>query len=133
MSFFYPNPREKLTTARIMQLNVINTTASARQAQDPNCRPKINESDDRFPARPKVHDLMGFLLDYAKTITDQANNMKIIGKLIKQDLFYEDSEEKKMQKHIIQNMFDGMRYSAPLLKNLTAIKMHDVDSNAILF
>ena len=85
-----------------MQRNVINTTYSSRIAQNPSDRPKVNDSDIEFPQEPKVHHLKEFLRDYEKTTRDQANNMKVIGQLIKQDNFYEDSEQKKTQKYIIQ-------------------------------
>ncbi|CAG5103836.1 Oidioi.mRNA.OKI2018_I69.chr1.g960.t1.cds [Oikopleura dioica] len=133
MRFSSSNPRERLNTARIMQRNVINTTYSSRIAQNPTDRPKVNDSDIEYSQDLKVHHLKEYLRDYGRTAQDQANNMKVIGKLIKQDKFYEESEQKKTQKYIIQNMFDGTRYSAALLKNLTGIKMEVVDSDARLF
>lgn len=85
-----------------MQLNLINTTYSSRIAQNPTDRPKINDCDINFPQLLEVHHFQEYLRNYKITIKDQANNVKIIGKLIQQDLFYEDPNEKKTQKFIIQ-------------------------------
>ena len=70
---------------------------------------------------------------YAETVEHQSNNMKVIGKLLQEDRFYQRGDPKKLeQKNIVQNMFDGFRYSTPLLQNLVILRIPISGENAFL-
>jgi len=61
---------------------------------------------------------------YAETVEHQSHNMKVIGKLLQEDRFYPRRDPKSdEQKNIVQNLFDGFRYSAPLLQNITTLRI----------
>jgi len=85
-----------------MQQNVINTTHAARNALNPVDRHKVNDSDICYPQEPEISHFIEFARDYAVTIEDQSQNMKVIGGIIKNDAFYDNNEDKKIQKYIIQ-------------------------------
>ena len=137
-----------------MQQNVINTTHASRNAVNQADRHKVNDSDICFPREPENQHFVEFVREYALTIEDQSQNFKVIGGIIKNDLFYENNEEKEIQQNIIQervkitilylkyylskkrnsfkNMFDGTRYTAALLKNITSIEIDVNDGNSKL-
>lgn len=85
-----------------MQQNVINTTHASRNALNPTDRHKVNDSDICFPREPENQHFIEFAREYALTIEDQSQNFKVIGGIIKKDLFYENNEDKEIQQNIIQ-------------------------------
>ena len=85
-----------------MQRNVINTTHASRNAVNQADRHKVNDSDICFPREPENQHFVEFAREYALTIEDQSQNFKVIGGIIKNDLFYENNEEKEIQQNIIQ-------------------------------
>ncbi|CAG5110069.1 Oidioi.mRNA.OKI2018_I69.chr2.g4514.t1.cds [Oikopleura dioica] len=125
--------KNRLENARVFQRNVDETTIASRFAIDSNIRKKHNDSDINYQTTPTTLDFKNFILSYSETLQHQSQNMKVIGKLLKEDHFYESGDRKRAeQKNIVQNMFDGFRYTNPLLKNLGTLKIPISEGNNFL-
>ncbi|CAG5102143.1 Oidioi.mRNA.OKI2018_I69.chr1.g162.t1.cds [Oikopleura dioica] len=107
---------ERFQLARIFHQNIINTTHASRIAQNPEDRAQIVALDDESQAN--IDSLPALFVDCETTLKEQADNMKVIGKIIKEDNFYNTVEEDTAQTNIVQNMLDGFKYTFGLLKNV---------------
>ena len=116
--------KERIENVRIFELNVIETNHATRKGTPAKERRRINDCDIILPAIPTVVDFQRMLSSYFKTINDQEDNLRVLSKIFKSDQYFKIGDPNRdLQKNIIQNMFDGLRYSAPLLKNITSLRV----------
>merc|ERR1711953_513159 len=106
------SPKERLEFAETLWLNVEECNYASRTAKPAKERLRINDPVVVFPEVPATNEFCSFMSSYAETAESQAAILKIIGNLLKQE-----------QVNIVQNMFDGFRYSGPLQKNVTSLKI----------
>ena len=114
------SPGERLKNAKIFELNLIETIQCSRNATPASQRNRINETTERIPAIPTTRDFIALVNSTAVTFEHEAGNLKIIGKLLKQNI---SDSRKTEQVNIFQNMFDGFRYSSALMKNISALEI----------
>ncbi|CAG5087438.1 Oidioi.mRNA.OKI2018_I69.PAR.g11544.t1.cds [Oikopleura dioica] len=113
-----------LKTADIFKCNVDQCNHTSRIAGAARDRPRCNDPKMEFPNPSTLQNFKCFVKSYAGTCEDQANNLKIIGNLLKEDRYFENNDQRKQEQvNIIQNMFDGFKYSAPLLKNIFSLSI----------
>ena len=124
---------ECLKNIRIFELNVIQTNHSTRNGTPAENRIRINDSDEIVDARPMKKDFLKSCRSVGKTFQDKSANLKVVSEILKRDqFFHENDQNRALQKNIIQNAFDGFRYSAPLFKNATMLKISISDENSEL-
>ena len=111
---------ERLKNAKIFELNLVETIQSSRNATPASQRNRINETTEQIPATPTTRDFIALADSTAVTFEHEAANLKIIGNLLKQDFSHSRKAE---QVNIVQNMFDGFRYSSALMKNISALEI----------
>ena len=115
---------ECLKNLRIFELNVIETNYSTRNGTPSQTRTKINDCDENIPCRPTKTDFIKTSRSIEKTFRDKSANLKVVSEILKRDqFFHENDPNRALQKNIIQNTFDGFRYSAPLFKNATMLRI----------
>ena len=113
-----------LKNLRIFELNVIETNHSTRNGTSAQNRNKINDCDCNIPCRPTKTDFLKSCSSVEKTFRDKSANLKVVGGILKRDQFFaENDPNREIQKNIVQNAFDGFRYSAPLFKNATMLRI----------
>ena len=117
-------PKERLEFADTLRQNVDECNYSCRTAAPSKNRHRINDPFLRFRDVPTKTDFTQFMSVYAETLESQGAILKIIGNLLKQDQYFPAHDKRgEEQVNIVQNMFDGFRYSGPLQKNITALKV----------
>ncbi|CBY39172.1 unnamed protein product [Oikopleura dioica] len=118
------SPKERLEYADTLRRNVDECNYSCRKAAPAKERYRINDASIIVPEVPTKTHFVQFISSYAETLESQSALLRVIGNLIKQDQYFaEHDQRREEQLNIVQNMFDGFRYSAPLQKNITSLKI----------
>jgi hypothetical protein len=118
------SPKERLEDADTLRLNVDECNFSSRIAAPAKERIRINDPSMRFRDVPTKSDFIQFMSNYEKTAENQGAILKVIGNLLKQDQYFSAHDKRREEQvHIVQNMFDGFRYSGPLQKNITNLRI----------
>ena len=127
------SPKERLEFAETLRLNVEECNYASRNAKPAKERLRINDPVVVFPEVPATTDFCSFMSSYAETAESQAAILKIIGNLLKQEQHFSEHDPRRQEQvNIVQNMFDGFRYSGPLQKNVTSLKIPLRDNKALL-
>ena len=118
------SPKERIEFADTLRQNVDHCNYASRTAAPAKERPRINDPLITVRPQPRRKDFQYFILGYVETIECQAANLKIIGNLLKQENYYSEHDQRRQEQvNIVQNMFDGFRYSGPLQKNITSLRI----------
>ena len=116
--------KDRLENVRIFELNVIETNHATREGTPARERRRINDCDIVVSEVPTIIDLHRNLFSCIKTLNDQEANLRVLSQIFKSDQYFKEGDpNRNLQINMVQNMFDGLRYSAPLLKNITSLRV----------
>ena len=87
-------------------------------------RNRFVEAESPTPIYPSAKDLSVELENLGTTFKHLATNSKDLATVLRIDENFTSASEKERQRRIIQNNLDAMRYTAPLLVNLSKIVVH---------
>ena len=118
------SPKERLEDADTLRRNVDECNFSSRTAAPAKERIRINDPSMIFRDVPTKADFIQFMPVYAQTAENQGAILKVIGNMLKQDQYFSAHDKRREEQvNIVQNMFDGFRYSGPLQKNITHLRI----------
>ena len=86
-------------------------------------RPRFNEPEVSTPERPTISYFSENLKTLGKMFQESSENLKILSEVLKKDEKFDDPKKVEIQRRTVQNNFDSIRYTAPLLVNLTKLKL----------
>ena len=84
-------------------------------------RIRFVEAETPTPINPSAKDLSNELENLGPTCQNLSVNLRTLAAVLKSDKNFTSTSEKETQRRIIQNNLDAVRYSAPLLVNLSKL------------
>jgi len=113
----------RLNNVRLLHRNVHECVKCAKHQI--NSRERIRYNDPYTPTspRPTTADLGSTLKDIGVTFVEMSGAMKKMSKLLKKDEQIKSDEDYELKRRAIQNVMDAVRYSNPMLLNLTKLRI----------
>jgi len=114
----------KVNNVRILKRNVDACADCARHGLNPRERERFNHPKRSTHPAPDTEYFGEVLVDLGETFENVSQNLKVLAETLKRGEDVRENREKyEKNRRIIQNNMDCLRYSNPMLINLTKLKI----------
>ena len=84
-------------------------------------RNRFNEPEEMIPREPDSLYLSEIMGSLSNDLKSSSKNLKLMAEILKRDEKHNDSNLAEKQRRNIQNNFDTVRYSSPLMLNFSKL------------
>lgn len=120
---FPNNPFVRMNNVSILQRNMKECINASQVNMDPSVRPRFNEGEHPTPRTPTTGDFANLLDELKNDFKQISFNLKDLAAVLKLDQKFYDHGKIENQRRVIQNNLDTVRYCAPMMVNLTKLKI----------
>ena len=112
---------KKVRNIQVLQRNVNECNDCCRKGTNPQDRTRFNDPENPTPPDPTTSDVSLLFSSMACTCKELSENLTRMSIALQNDEILEKNLENSRK--LIQNNMDAVRYAAPMMKNLSMLKI----------
>ena len=114
----------KINNVRLLKRNVDECAKCAILGENPRERIRYNDPVNVTPPAPDSEYMGNLLKELGGTFRTMSENLKIMAEMLKEgENVREDKNKYEINRRIVQNNMDSVRYANPMLLNLTKLRI----------
>ena len=122
---------QRVNNVRLLHRNVAECAKCSQKDVEPNDRIRFNDPDIPTPHVPNVLYVADMIQDIGNTFNLMSKNLKQMSEVLKSTELF-DGEESHRRIRLIQNNMDCVRYTHPMLLNISKLRLPITDPRELV-
>jgi len=114
---------QKVNNFRILKRNVDECIGCAKNGTNPRERTRYNDPPCDTPPQPNAKYLAELLKEMGTSFCAMSDNLNDLASTLRENEIYDNTELYEEKRRLVQNNMDAVRYSNPMLINLTKLRI----------